>query len=295
MSRLSISLSLVLALGAAGEVACQRTEIPRVIVIGIDGMGSDNVWRDTYRGVAPPVIPYINRLKDDGAYTLAARIDPLNFSGPNWAGMVTGSNSAEHGVNSNDCTRGAALPTIYEVLHEAFPGHRLAVVHEWTSIACYYDPTSVGFRVRTADERETADRVINLLREDDVIFTFAYFGKLDAVGHEYGGNSIEYKEKLEAIDREIGRILTAIDESSRTVSTYVILTADHGHLPDGGGHSSANAPVPFIVNGPGVAEAELDSDVSNNQLAPLVAHIFGVSPSPVWSAPLAPFDTVVSR
>ena len=209
--------------------------------------------------------------------------------------MVTGSDSSEHGVESNDCTRGAALPTIYEVLHEAFPEYRLAVVHEWTRIACYYDPTSVGFRIQTANEWETADWVIRTLGDESVIFTFVHFDDLDRAGHDHGGNSVEYKEKMEVVDDQIGRILEAIATSPRAAETYVILTADHGHLPDGGGHASSDEPVPVIVNGPGVVPGELDFEIRNNQIAPLVAHIFGVAPSPAWSAPLTPFDIVVVR
>jgi hypothetical protein len=292
-----------LVLGGADGLAGQEIEIPRVILIGIDGLGSGNVWRDTYNGVPAPAVPNIDRLRDSGAYTLRARIDPLNFSGPNWAGMVTGSISAEHGVDTNECTRGTAKPTIYEVLRDAFQQyrsrnvhpHRLAVIHEWTNIACYYDPSAVDFKVNTANERETADWVINAIGDENIIFTFVYFGDLDLAGHQSGGNSLEYNEKIEAIDAEIGNILTAIAESPRAASTYVILTADHGHLPDGGGHSSADAPVPFIVSGPAVAVGEMDADVRNNQVAPLVAHIFGAVPSPAWSATLAPFDRVVPR
>lgn len=290
LSHLAVVLSTIIALPAD-----QDDPVPRVVVFGIDGMGSANVWRDTDGGVPAPAIPSIERLRKKGAWSLAARIDPLNFSGPNWTGMVTGSYSSEHGVDSNDCTRGAALPTIYEVLHGAFPRRLLAVVHEWDKIACHYEPASVGFRVQTRNERETADRVIETLADERNIFTFVHFDRLDAAGHDKGGDSAEYQKQMESIDREIGRILVAIETGPRAGSTYVILTADHGHMPAGGGHAPSDAPTPFIITGPGVVPGEIEAEVRNNQLAPLVAHIFGVAPSPVWSARLAPFDGVVIR
>ncbi len=284
-----------LILSHAIPLAGQSADVPRVVILGIDGLGTHNVWRDMYKGVPPPEIPNIESLAATGAYSLHAGIDPLNFSGPNWMGMLTGSSSSEHGVESNACTRGAALPTIFEVLHDAFDQRTLAVVHEWDRIACYYEPTSVGLRIKTRDEHDTAQKVIDILADDQVIFVFAHFDRLDAAGHEYGGNSTEYKARMESIDGEIGRILTAIRASPQAESTYVILTSDHGHRPDGGGHSSSEEPTPFIVNGPGVVPGEITAAVRNNQIAPLVAHIFGAVPSPEWSAPLTPFDAIVDR
>jgi hypothetical protein len=284
---------LALALGIAGLSAVQRTEVPRVVVLGIDGMGADNVWRDTYEGVPPPEIPNIGGLVKSGAYSLTAGIDPLNFSGPNWMGMLAGSYSSEHGVDSNDCTRGAGLPTIFEVLHDAFEQHTLAVIHEWDRIACYYEPTSVGLRIATRDEQDTAQAVIDTLADGRVIFIFAHLDRLDGAGHDDGGNSTAYTERMEAIDRQVGRILRAVSTSPRAASTFVILTADHGHRPEGGGHASSEEPVPFIVTGPGVVPGEIAAAVHNNQVAPLVAHIFGIAPSPEWSARLSPFDAVV--
>jgi len=294
---LLVSLSVLTgpSMATTASQAEMRPLLPTVVVLGIDGLGSDNVWRDADRGVASPEVPAIERLREQGAWTLAARIDPRNFSGPNWAGMVTGSPSDVHGVQTNDCTRGAALPTIYEVLHQAFPERTLAVVHEWDRIACYYEPSSVGIRFRTRDEHETATRVIEVLDDARTIFTFVHFDRLDVAGHDHGGSSTEYKARIESIDRQIGRILSAIEASGRADSTWVILTADHGHLAAGGGHAPADAPTPFIVSGPGVVPGEIPGGVRNNQVAPLVARIFGVAPDPAWSAPLAPFDRLIGR
>jgi predicted AlkP superfamily pyrophosphatase or phosphodiesterase len=277
----------------AAALAGQRPEVPRVVVLGIDGLGSDNVWRDTFRGVPAPEIPNIDGLRQAGAYTLEARIDPLNFSGPNWMGMLTGSLSSEHGVDSNGCTRGRGLPTVFDVLHEAFERRTIASVYEWDRIGCYGEPPVVG-RLETATERETADGVIAAMADDRLTFAFVHFERLDEAGHGHGGHSVEYKERIESIDGEIGRVLAVISSSAYADSTFVILTSDHGHRPGGGGHSSSDDPVPFIVTGPGVRPGVIDTEVRNNQVAPLVAHIFGIAPSPEWSAGIAPFDAIVT-
>ena len=53
------------------------------------------------------------------------------------------------------------MPTIYEVLRDAFRPyrlarqHRLAVVHEWAGIACYYDPSAVDSVVLCAGKVAT--------------------------------------------------------------------------------------------------------------------------------------------
>ncbi len=273
--------------------ASQRHEVPRVVVLGVDGLGAGNVWRGTHNGVAPPAVPNIDSLMKSGASSLRARIDPLNFSGPNWMGMLTGSLSSEHGVDSNDCTQGRKLPTIFDVLHRAFERNTLALVYEWDRIGCYVGPAIASLRRQTSSEQETADAAIAAIADARVAFVFVHFDRLDAAGHDHGGHSIQYKDRIESIDRQIGRVRDAIAATARAASTFIILTSDHGHKPDGGGHASSDAPVPFVVTGPGVTPGVIDADIRNNQLAPLVAHIFGVAPSPEWSARLAPFDVVV--
>lgn len=54
------------------------------------------------------------------------------------------------------------------------------------------------------------------------------FSGNDAIGHQFGPNSIESEENLYQLDKEIGELLDAIDNQVGLDNTLIVLTADHG-------------------------------------------------------------------
>ncbi len=54
------------------------------------------------------------------------------------------------------------------------------------------------------------------------------FSTNDAIGHQFGPNSIEAEENLYHLDKEIGNLLNTIDAQVGLDKTLIILTADHG-------------------------------------------------------------------
>lgn len=58
-----------------------------------------------------------------------------------------------------------------------------------------------------------------------------YFPGVDEIGHTYGANSHEYREALRNIDRQIGRVVRAVQREKVADRVYFILTSDHGHVP----------------------------------------------------------------
>ncbi len=58
-----------------------------------------------------------------------------------------------------------------------------------------------------------------------------YFPGVDEIGHTYGANSHEYREALRNIDRQIGRVVRAVQREKVADRVYYILTSDHGHVP----------------------------------------------------------------
>lgn len=254
--------------------------------------------REPYNGVPAPVLPNIDEMRLNGISTLKAKIDIRNFSGPNWYGMMCGSISLQHGVNSNDCETGRNFETIALMLREQKPANfTIAVVHEWDIIICYFEDGTVNFVERTFEAQQTGDAVVDLILTEQPNFIFIHFDGPDARGHGYGGNSQEYVDVCEEIDFEVGRIFEATRQAGIFNETTFILTADHGHHPTSGSHSSTLKPVPFFIYGAGVTTS-VDLDVTgefsrNNQVAPVVAYLFGINPSPDWNSTAAPFDQYI--
>jgi arylsulfatase A-like enzyme len=106
---------------------------------------------------------------------------------------------------------------------------------------------------------------------------------LQLPGVAYGtyGEKPLYEAELTYIDRELGRLLGALEQ--RPEPTFVIVTADHSTVfhPDptlrrahyGYDLYSATLHVPFMVHGPGLKARRVDTLVSTMDIAPTVADL----------------------
>lgn len=59
----------------------------------------------------------------------------------------------------------------------------------------------------------------------------AYFPGTDEVGHRWGAASPRYRAALRNVDRQIGRIRSAVESAGMTDRTFFVLVSDHGHVP----------------------------------------------------------------
>jgi arylsulfatase A-like enzyme len=98
------------------------------------------------------------------------------------------------------------------------------------------------------------------------------YGKSDDRDHAY------YDSELTYLDRELGRLIDAIDK--RTDATYVFVTADHStvfhphpetrHFHYGYDLYTATLHVPLIVHGPGIAPGRAEGEVSTMDIYPTI-------------------------
>jgi predicted AlkP superfamily pyrophosphatase or phosphodiesterase len=65
-------------------------------------------------------------------------------------------------------------------------------------------------------------------RDDVADLILANLKAIDYVGHQYGPDSAEIVDALETQDRELGRLLTALDAALGRDRYVVVITADHG-------------------------------------------------------------------
>jgi arylsulfatase A-like enzyme len=105
-----------------------------------------------------------------------------------------------------------------------------------------------------------------------------------------------YDAELTYIDRELGRLIAALDQRSQP--TYVILTADHATVfhPDPStrrGHYgydlySATLHVPLLVRGPGIPAGRVDGVVSTMDIAASIADLLRLSSAGLEGTSLLP-------
>jgi arylsulfatase A-like enzyme len=106
-----------------------------------------------------------------------------------------------------------------------------------------------------------------------------------------------YDAELHLCDREVGRLLAAIEAQYRG-QALIVITADHGIAFDAPRHarfnygydlSTAVLHVPMIVHGPGIGPAVMDGLVSTMDIAPTIANLVRVRRRlPFEGASLAP-------
>lgn len=85
-----------------------------------------------------------------------------------------------------------------------------------------------------ADEL-TANFAIELLKNEHLglsntgtDYLAVSFSAVDAIGHQFGPNSLESEDNLLRLDKTLAKLLAAIDKEVGLQNTLIVLTADHG-------------------------------------------------------------------
>jgi choline-sulfatase len=97
----------------------------------------------------------------------------------------------------------------------------------------------------------------------------------------------EYYAIITHLDRQIGRVLDALDQSGKAANTYIIFTADHGLAV--GEHGlmgktniyECSMRIPLIIAGPGIAAGKrVDELVYQHSMFATTCELTGVQPAP---------------
>ncbi|HUR21734.1 MAG TPA: alkaline phosphatase family protein [Vicinamibacterales bacterium] len=122
-------------------------------------------------------------------------------------------------------------------------------------------------------------------------YSFIHIAEPDLTGHSSGWGSANWSNAVRNVDREIGRILNAIDANPvLSNQTALIVTADHG----GGGvtinaHTEAyhitNYTIPFFVRAPGIPPGANAYSIFNNRGSPGTNRTdYNTQPQPIRNA-----------
>ena len=248
-----------------------------LLLVSVDGLRGDVI---TFGG--PERLPNLHRLLS-GSGTLNARTDPdSTVTLPNHVGMLTGrltSGDGGHRWTWNEDPRpgetlhsvaGEYVAGIFDVAHDH--GVRTAMLVGKSKFSVFRDswgaalgaPDRIGvdqgankideYRFDT-DSRELTARAIQALRAAPRTLVFVHYRDPDAAGHGDAWRlhfEAPYWRAVRAIDRELGRVFTAIEaDPGLRGRTAVILTADHGGGAPDWNHTRRdmwmNYAIPFLV------------------------------------------------
>jgi hypothetical protein len=277
----------VVLLALAAFNAAADTNRPFVIVISVDGMGSEYVKPLLAAGLANELTTF-KRFQAEGAGTLNAR-DDANYAVtlPNHVTMMTGrrvSGAAGHNWSSNTdpaptdtlaLNKGSYVASGFDVAHDN--GLRTGIWSGKSKFSLFqqsYSSVSGAADVTGADngrDKIDYDKVVagisaaaltsdftNRMTLNPFNFVFFHYQDPDATGHASGWSSnttSAFAATLKLVDTQIGKILQfAESHPGLRGRTTVILTADHGG--HGTTHGDTTNPldytIPFYAWGAGV-------------------------------------------
>jgi predicted AlkP superfamily pyrophosphatase or phosphodiesterase len=281
---------------AAGLVAwvaaCGEAPVPKVLVVGIDGVRPDVL--------AAVHTPNLDALAADGLYSAEAQTGSPTVSGPGWSSLLIGVWPDKHGVTSNDFTANAydRHPDFLTRLEQTDSSFSTLAVVDWRPLADTTDGGPVispavdslvlldGYEVGwLAADFFLTDVAGDLITTSDVDAAFVYLGAPDEVSHETGAIGEDYQHALAASDNLVGKLVEAV----RSRPTYadedwlIIVSSDHGRRDDGGhgGESPEEKTIPFLLSGPSVQGQLLEAPRIVDVAVTALAHM-GVTPEPAW-------------
>ena len=297
---LSLAATLV-ALAPAGAQQLLYDRVPKVIVVGIDG-----VRPDVLRAAHTPVM---NQLIASGAFSERARTGVPTLSGPSWASMLTGVWREKHRIMDNSFPfpdhQLDRFPDFLTRIEMMQPDLRTFAVADWPPLMepqvrddTITSPpvlgTAIDVRVSldggaigwaAADER-SVDAAVAEIRDNNPGALFVYLGNPDEVSHHTGSIEDEYVASIGRADRHIGRLLEAI----RGRPTYdaedwlIIISTDHGRRADGGhgGNTELERNIFFIAHGARVERGTILTPPRIVDVAATALRYLGIGPYPEW-------------
>lgn len=273
-------------LGAAPKPA-------RVVLIGVDGLGSAGLRAALKAGRAPNVQKLIER----GSWSPAGRGIIPTVSSPNWATILMGAGPERHGITSNEwerhqfqippVCRGSEeiFPTMVGALREQRPKAKIAVIHDWAGFARLVEQKAVTYQAHPKGSKATAEAAAEYWKKERPELMLVHLDDVDHAGHGMGWETPEYAQAVADADGYIGTVLAAIASTGDESSTLVVLTADHGGVTKKhGGLSQAEIEIPILFAGPGVPKGrEFTRTLGNIEIAPGIFHLLGLKAHACWT------------
>ena len=247
-------------------------QTPRVVLVIIGGLGSEAV--ETFG------LPTLERLRESGANALM-QSQPPSYAQPAWLALISGANPA---INdgllfnaSEEEIRPLTLNTIFHNARRGGVGTALAGTAAWRLLI---PPDLLNKSVFTLfagaqGDQQIVDNLQPLIEDEALGLIVIYFNQVDYAGDHLGGAQGEaYATAARQVDAHLNTLVNMLDLDRATL----IVTADHGHIAQGGsgGHDAVVLHQPFMMIGKGVTPGAY-SPIAQVDVAPTIAALSGLS------------------
>jgi predicted AlkP superfamily pyrophosphatase or phosphodiesterase len=288
--------ALVAAAGAVLVAASCLPEVPmrpKVLMIGIDGVRVDVL--------AEVATPNLDALAAAGTFSDEALTGQPTVSGPGWSSFLIGVWPDKHGVLGNDfsANRYDRYPDVLTRVETVRPELNTFVVADWLPLVTtdaggplIGDAPDVkvvldGYELGWAEaDRRSVDAAVSELTESDPDLLFVYLGNPDETSHGAGSIGEEYRAAIVEADRQVGRLLDAIQARPDVggENWLVLVSTDHGRRADGGhgGDSLEERTIFFVASGRAVRVGPPDDIPGIVDVAVTALVHLGIELDPAW-------------
>lgn len=108
----------------------------------------------------------------------------------------------------------------------SFPHHlgapNSATYYKFLSMTPMADELTANFAISLLDSEKLG------INDGKIDYLAISFSAVDAIGHQFGPNSLESEDNLLRLDKTLTKLLAAIDKQVGLDNTLIVLTADHG-------------------------------------------------------------------
>ena len=258
---------------------------PHVVLVSIDGLRPD--------AIATFSAPTLQRLVEEGSYTLAAQTILPSKTLPSHTSMLTGQPPERHGVLWNNVVTADAdvieLPTVFGVARDG--GYRTAAFFSKAKFQPLQRPDTLDYSQAPGgwfgrwDSRRTIADVERHLEDARPNLMFVHLSDPDRAGHSSGWMSAAYGRAVVAVDAAMARLLASADGAFGKDNYTLIVTADHGgHEFNHGSDDPRDVTIPWIAWGRGVKAGHLQGTaVQTVDTASTVLWLLGLDEPGEWS------------
>lgn len=274
----SPATNLLAAVTTSVPTATLESKIEHIVIISVDGMGSDVF--------AAAEAPNVDKLVASGAFSAHAQTVNMSETLPSHASMVSGMIPEKHGILWGVPYigwPGMNGPTLFSVAHNA--GLSTAMVFGKQKMNYLILPNSVDTCFCTdAHDPEIKDQAVKIIQAGLPNVLFIHFPDTDRVGHAFGWGSQNQLYAVNFADGLIGEIVTALENGGYLNSTLLIVTADHGgHGLRHGDDSPVDRTIPWLAVGPKVRSGvTLGSAINTYDTAATVLYALGLPIPEGW-------------
>ena len=248
----------------------------RVLIVSFDGLRPDAIEK------AP--MTNLIELMNASAYSLTAQTILPSTTLPAHTSMLSGLCPAKHATYWDDYVpeNGIALGTdLFDIAHAA--GLRTVMIVGKEKLWHVTAAENLDVFIVNAND-ESIGNLAEIEIQKDFGVMFVHFPTGDVLGHEWSWMGAVQMSAYRAEDRELAKMLAALDAAGLRSSTLIIVTADHGGIIGGshGGTSPEETTIPWILSGPGVIPGPLASFVHITDTAATASYALGLSRPAEW-------------